>query len=135
MGAPPIFSRTAAIRAGMVGGLTGGVCIWVYEAIVWVGMQHQMPLAINESRFPLGVSAPQDKDHGPRLVVPPGVVLSCTERAPYHGRALLEQGSQPVAARRREVSASPAPRSAANPASQKANATTWPYSHRSRRRA
>ena len=29
----------------MPGGLTGGVCIWTYEAIVWVGIQHQMPLA------------------------------------------------------------------------------------------
>jgi hypothetical protein len=22
----------------------GGVCIWIYEAIVWVWAQHQMPL-------------------------------------------------------------------------------------------
>jgi predicted anti-sigma-YlaC factor YlaD len=35
----------AIIRAGLLGGLVGGCCIWVYEAIVWVGVQHQMPLA------------------------------------------------------------------------------------------
>ena len=33
------------IRAGLAGGLVGGVCIWIYEALVWVGVQHQMPLA------------------------------------------------------------------------------------------
>ena len=38
-------STASAIRAGVLGGLTGGVCIWIYEAIVWVGIQHQMPLA------------------------------------------------------------------------------------------
>jgi predicted anti-sigma-YlaC factor YlaD len=38
-------SMSAAIRAGALAGLTGGVCIWIYEAIVWVGIQHQMPLA------------------------------------------------------------------------------------------
>jgi hypothetical protein len=37
-------STSATIRAGVFGGLTGGVCIWIYEAIVWVGIQHQMPL-------------------------------------------------------------------------------------------
>jgi len=35
----------ATIRAGLLGGLLGGVVIWVYEAVVWVGLQHQMPLA------------------------------------------------------------------------------------------
>ena len=35
----------ATIRAGVTGGLAGAVCIWIYEAIVWVGIQHQMPLA------------------------------------------------------------------------------------------
>lgn len=29
----------------MAGGLLGGVVIWIYEAAVWVGVQHQMPLA------------------------------------------------------------------------------------------
>ncbi|AIO30325.1 hypothetical protein DM39_6586 [Burkholderia cenocepacia] len=33
------------IRAGVRGGLTGAVLIWVYEALVWVGAQHLMPLA------------------------------------------------------------------------------------------
>jgi hypothetical protein len=32
------------IEAGVVGGLTGGVCIWIYEAIVWVWAERQMPL-------------------------------------------------------------------------------------------
>lgn len=33
------------LRAGVIGGLTGGVIIWIYEALVWVGAQHLMPLA------------------------------------------------------------------------------------------
>jgi len=37
-------SRTA-IQIGLAGGLLGGVFIWIYEAVVWVGVQHQMPLA------------------------------------------------------------------------------------------
>lgn len=37
--------RTEIIRAGLIGGLTGGVIIWIYEALVWVGVQHLMPLA------------------------------------------------------------------------------------------
>ena len=37
-------STATTIRAGVLGGLTGGCCIWVYEAVVWVGIQHQMPL-------------------------------------------------------------------------------------------
>ena len=32
------------IRAGLIGGLVGGVTIWIYEALVWVGAQHLMPL-------------------------------------------------------------------------------------------
>lgn len=35
----------AVVRAGAIGGLTGAVCIWIYEALVWVGVQHLMPLA------------------------------------------------------------------------------------------
>jgi hypothetical protein len=35
----------AKFRAGVIGGLTGGVIIWIYEALVWVGAQHLMPLA------------------------------------------------------------------------------------------
>jgi hypothetical protein len=34
-----------AIWIGLRGGLWGGVTIWIYEAIVWVGIQHLMPLA------------------------------------------------------------------------------------------
>jgi hypothetical protein len=37
--------RSRTIRAGVIGGLVGGVCIWIYEALVWVGAQHLMPLA------------------------------------------------------------------------------------------
>jgi hypothetical protein len=33
------------VRAGLLGGLVGGVTIWIYEAIVWVGVQHLMPMA------------------------------------------------------------------------------------------
>src|ERR1700732_1432482 len=33
------------VRAGLLGGLGGGVVIWIYEAIVWVGVQHLMPMA------------------------------------------------------------------------------------------
>jgi hypothetical protein len=32
------------VRAGLIGGLIGGVSIWIYEAIVWVGVQRLMPL-------------------------------------------------------------------------------------------
>ena len=45
-------ARTAAgsyvadkVRAGLLGGLIGGVCIWIYEAVVWVGAQHMTPLS------------------------------------------------------------------------------------------
>jgi hypothetical protein len=33
------------MKAGIIGGLAGGIVIWVYEALVWVGAQHLMPLA------------------------------------------------------------------------------------------
>jgi len=32
------------VRAGLIGGFVGGVSIWIYEAIVWVGLQRLMPL-------------------------------------------------------------------------------------------
>jgi hypothetical protein len=35
----------AVIQAGLMGGLVGGVIIWIYEAVVWVGAQHLLPLA------------------------------------------------------------------------------------------
>src|SRR5690348_12311894 len=34
-----------SLRAGIEGGLLGGIIIWIYEAVVWVGVQHLMPLA------------------------------------------------------------------------------------------
>jgi predicted anti-sigma-YlaC factor YlaD len=33
------------IRAGIAGGLAGAVTIWLYEAVVWVGVQHLLPLS------------------------------------------------------------------------------------------
>ncbi|HEX7933283.1 MAG TPA: hypothetical protein VF573_09440 [Paraburkholderia sp.] len=33
------------LRAGVSGGLLGAVIIWIYEALIWVGAQHLMPLA------------------------------------------------------------------------------------------
>jgi hypothetical protein len=33
------------VRIGALGGLLGGAVIWVYEAIVWVGVQHLLPLS------------------------------------------------------------------------------------------
>ena len=38
--------RRAMIQAGLLGGFAGAVTIWIYEAIVWVGVQHLMPLAV-----------------------------------------------------------------------------------------
>jgi len=32
------------VRAGLIGGFAGGVSIWIYEAVVWVGVQGLMPL-------------------------------------------------------------------------------------------
>jgi predicted anti-sigma-YlaC factor YlaD len=40
-----VVAPTAVLRAGAAGGLVGGVCIWIYEAVIWVGAQGQMPLA------------------------------------------------------------------------------------------
>lgn len=37
-------NRGDMLRAGIIGGLTGGVIIWIYEALIWVGAQHLMPL-------------------------------------------------------------------------------------------
>jgi len=48
-GIPPYEAETPdwarMIRAGLVGGLAGAVVIWIYEAVVWVGIQHLMPLS------------------------------------------------------------------------------------------
>lgn len=38
-------NRATTLRAGITGGLVGAVFIWIYEALVWVGAQHMMPLA------------------------------------------------------------------------------------------
>ena len=37
-------SLADTVRAGLLGGLVGGVSIWIYEAVVWVGVQRLMPL-------------------------------------------------------------------------------------------
>lgn len=42
---PGQTNTAQTLRAGVVGGLTGGVFIWIYEAAVWVEVQHLMPLA------------------------------------------------------------------------------------------
>jgi hypothetical protein len=41
-GEPPLADK---LRAGALGGMVGAVVIWIYEAVVWVGAQHLMPLA------------------------------------------------------------------------------------------
>ena len=40
-----MIQRNRTIRAGLIGGLVGGATIWIYEALVWVGAQHLLPLA------------------------------------------------------------------------------------------
>ncbi|HUO21247.1 MAG TPA: hypothetical protein VMU59_01875 [Caulobacteraceae bacterium] len=40
--ARPGLARTIAV--GAAAGLAGGVCIWAYEAVVWVGAEHLLPL-------------------------------------------------------------------------------------------
>ncbi len=47
---PPVLAahapdRARMVRAGLLGGFVGGVTIWIYEAVVWVGAQHLLPLA------------------------------------------------------------------------------------------
>ena len=39
----PSLGRT--VSAGLLGGIVGAATIWVYEAVVWVGLQRLMPLA------------------------------------------------------------------------------------------
>ncbi len=34
-----------SVQAGVFGGLAGGITIWIYEALVWVGVQHLLPLS------------------------------------------------------------------------------------------
>lgn len=48
------------VRVGVIGGLWGGVIIWIYEAFVWVGALHLMPLAglpRNSTRLVFGTPA------------------------------------------------------------------------------
>jgi len=35
----------SSFQAGVFGGLAGGITIWIYEALVWVGVQHLLPLS------------------------------------------------------------------------------------------
>ncbi|HEY4214435.1 MAG TPA: hypothetical protein VGM84_23360 [Steroidobacteraceae bacterium] len=35
---------TSTFRVGLIAGLVGGLVVWIYEAVVWVGIQHQMPM-------------------------------------------------------------------------------------------
>src|SRR6266478_10157902 len=42
---PATPDRALTVRAGLIGGLAGGIIIWIYEALVWVGVQHLMPMA------------------------------------------------------------------------------------------
>ena len=37
--------RARTIRIGALGGLIGGLIIWIYEIVVWVNIQHLMPLS------------------------------------------------------------------------------------------
>lgn len=39
-----VASRSEKIRTGIIAGISGGIIIWIYEALVWVGVQHLMPL-------------------------------------------------------------------------------------------
>jgi hypothetical protein len=55
--------KAAQLKAGLLGGLTGAVIIWIYEAVVWVGIQHQMPLigiASNGTGLVFGKAAQAD---------------------------------------------------------------------------
>ena len=53
-----------AVRAGLIGGLVGGVSIWIYEAIVWVGVQRLMPLEGRDPQY----RVKHDRDGHERVV-------------------------------------------------------------------
>jgi hypothetical protein len=40
-----MIDRKHTVWVGMTAGLIGGVVIWIYEAVVWVGVQRLLPLA------------------------------------------------------------------------------------------
>lgn len=41
-----LLARQQSDKAiGAIAGFVGGIVIWIYEAVVWVGVQHQMPLS------------------------------------------------------------------------------------------
>jgi len=40
-----LASLAGTIRTGLAAGLIGGACIWGYEALVWAGAQHLMPVS------------------------------------------------------------------------------------------
>ena len=42
---PEPANTKTILRSGVIGGFMGGCTIWVYEALVWVGVQHLMPLS------------------------------------------------------------------------------------------
>lgn len=42
---PSTTSLSSTVKAGIAGGLAGAAIIWIYEALIWVGAQHLMPLA------------------------------------------------------------------------------------------
>ena len=42
---PDRSGLASTLQTGIMGGVLGGMVIWLYEAIVWVGVQHMMPLA------------------------------------------------------------------------------------------
>src|ERR1700748_1899496 len=37
--------RARTLKIGITAGLLGGVCIWIYEIVVWVNIQHIMVLS------------------------------------------------------------------------------------------
>ena len=64
------------VRAGLLGGLVGGLVIWIYEAIVWVGVQHLMPMA----GIPRQCDGPGPRQGGPGFTGSAG--LHCRHRNP-----------------------------------------------------
>lgn len=79
----PDVSET--IQAGIIGGLVGGVTIWIYEAIVWVGVQHLMPLTgipRNATGLVFG-KAVQDNLGGVAYIIGTGIHFSSALRGEW----------------------------------------------------